>query len=226
MAYVSKTDAGKKSIFQGRDRSKCLDGFTLMTLQPVQYLKNLPLFSISQNHKLHLRLTQQNNYDFSTLPHCERPDGETLTSFQEKSPPVFQTGQQTSQSQGSKGCRSGSAPEEREQLQTESSCLAWVQEKFPVLPGFSQFFRKFSHSTRVQNLGCSYGLSQQTSQRRWSWTTALNLQHPESTSLAAAGEPWAKIQNRRQKTSQWKEFPISKGQSGCRNKFLIVLSAI
>lgn len=32
-------------------------------------------------------------------------------------------------------------------------------------------------------------------------TTALHLQHPVSTSLAAAGEPWAKIQNWRQKIS-------------------------
>lgn len=55
-------------------------------------------------------------------------------------------------------------------------------------------------------------------------TTALNLQHPGSISLAAAGEPWAKIQNRRQKTSQCKEFSISKGQSGCRTKFLLVLN--
>lgn len=55
-------------------------------------------------------------------------------------------------------------------------------------------------------------------------TKALNVQHPVSTSLAAAGEPWVKIQNRRQKTSQCMEFSISKGQSGCRNKFLLVLS--
>lgn len=58
MVFVSNTDAEKNQSFRGgTDQPKCLDGFTLLDLQPAQYLKNLPLLGIYQNHKLHLSRT-------------------------------------------------------------------------------------------------------------------------------------------------------------------------
>lgn len=85
-----------------------------------------------------------------------------------------------------------------------------------------------SHSTMVPSQGCSHRLSQRTSQRRWSWTTqqlwtCSILWAPVGLQQVSHRQ---KIQNRRQKTPQCKEFSISKGQSGCRNKFLLVLSYV
>lgn len=185
MAYVPNIDAGKMSIFQGRDRSS---PNALMVLYwwpgPAQYLKNRPLLSIYQNHKLHLRLTRQNIHDFSTPPHCGGPDGKHKPASKKNH---LQSFRQDTQAQGSSGCKSSSPPEERELFHTGSSWLAatnTVQEKFPLLQVFFQCFRKFSHSTTVQSQGCSQGLSQQDK----SFECAASCEHQSGCSRWTMGE--------------------------------------
>lgn len=195
-----------------------------MNLQPAQYWRMCLFLSIYKKHKLHPRLTQQNIYDFSPPPHCERPDGKHKPASKENHLQFFRQDHQISQSQGSNGGKSGSPPEEREQFHTGSSWLAGIQGKFPVLPVFFQWDVFSFHNGAKPGMFTQALPENIPKEMELNNTTALNLQHPGSISLAAAGEPWAKIQNRRQKTSQCKKFSISMGQSGCRNKFLFVLS--
>lgn len=227
MVYVSNTDAGKKInlLGQGQIQPKCLDGFTLLDLQSAQYLKNLPLLSIYQNQKLHLTLTQQNIYDFSTPPHCERPDGKYQPASKQNPLQSFRQDTRSARARGVVPAdlvlhqRKGSSSR-RELLSNRST------EKVPcparLLPVFQEFF---SFHNGAKSRMFIWALPENIpKEMELNNTTALNLQHPVSTSLAAAGKPWAQMQNRRQKTSQCKDFSTFKGQSGCRNKSLLVLS--
>lgn len=184
---------GKKSIFQGRDRSSpnalmVLHWWTCSQLS----IWRICLFflSIYQNHKLYPRLTQQNIYDFSTPPHCERPDGKHepaskknhLQSFRQDTEP----GQQWLQIWFS--TRGKGAVPDRELLTSRStrkvSCPASL---FPVFQEVLSFHSGAKSGMFTQALPENIPKEMELNN-----ATALNLQHPVGTSLAAAGEPRAK----------------------------------
>lgn len=176
--------------------------------------ENLPLLGIYQNHKLHLRLTQQNICDSST-PHCERPCGKHKPTSKQNHLQSFRQDTRSARAAGAAGLllHQGKRSSSRRELLTsrstgEVSCLASL---FPVFQEFFSFHNGAKSGMLIWALPENIPKEMELNN-----TTALKLQQQVShgQTQRTGGKRHHNV----------KSFLLPRVKSGYRNMFLLVLS--